>query len=98
MIFESSQNEIAFAGLTLQTLTVLIIVFVIWFASGILLALWVRKDIHSHGLVGAPYIIIVALSSIIGLSVYLLVRYNAKCALEEDEAACIVEELKKEDV
>ena len=91
-----TQDEIVFPVLTMETFIIIIVILVLWFISGILSALWVKKDIKRNGLVGSAYIIIVSLTSFIGLSVYLIVRYNAKCALEEDEAACIMEELKKD--
>jgi len=93
-----TQDEIVFMGMTLQTWIFLIIFLTLWFISGILLGQWVKKDIERSELVGSAYVIIVSLTSIVGLAFYLIVRYNAKCALEEDEAACAVEELKKEDI
>ena len=97
MLFLDTQNETIFPSMTGSTILDVVIILSIWFASGILLALWVRKDIHKHELVGTNYLIIVGLTSIVGLVFYMIVRYNAKCALAEDEAACIVEELKKEE-
>ncbi len=98
MLFEESQAEVVFPGLTNETIFLVVLILIIWFVTGFLLAIWVRRDIKRNSLVGTSYIIIVGLTSIVGLAFYLIVRYNAKCALEEDEAACAVEELKKEEV
>jgi hypothetical protein len=96
VFFQGTQNETVFPGLTWVILIAIILILVIWFSSGFLLSLWVRRDINRNELVGTSYIIIVLLTSIVGLSFYLIVRYNARCALEEDEAACAVDEMRKE--
>ena len=77
------------------SMIILIIVLILWFSTGVLLALWVKKDLLKREVKGTPYIIATLLGNIVGLSVYLLVRYNEKCALEADEVACEITELEK---
>ncbi len=75
-----------------STLLFIIIIVIIWFASGILLAYLVNRDLQKREASGIPYVILTLLMSIVGLSIYLIVRYNEMCALEEDEDACILED------
>ena len=75
-----------------STILFIILIVIIWFASGILLAYLVNKDLQKREASGISYVILTLLMSIVGLSIYLLVRYNEMCALEEDEEACILED------
>ena len=75
-----------------NTLVILLIVLVLWFAVSALLTLWTYRDIKKKQLTGFIYVPIVFLTSIIGLLLYYIVRYNEKCALEYDEAACLSED------
>ena len=70
----------------------LILILIVWFAIGIILAYFMNKDLRKREVSGIPYIILTLLANIVGLSIYLLVRYNENCALEEDEAACLLED------
>ncbi|TFG27710.1 MAG: hypothetical protein EU532_06880 [Promethearchaeota archaeon] len=74
-----------------NTYLFLILIFIVWFAIGIILAYFVNRDLRKREVSGIPYIILTLLINIVGLSIYLLVRYNEKCALEEDEAACLLD-------
>ena len=75
-----------------STFLFIIIIIVIWFASGILLAYLVNRDLEKREASGIPYVLLTLFMNIVGLSIYLLVRYNEMCALEEDEEACILED------
>jgi len=68
------------------------IIIIIWFATGILMAYLVNIDLQKREVSGISYIILTLFMNIVGLSIYLLVRYNEMCALEEDEEACILED------
>ncbi|MBD3253638.1 MAG: hypothetical protein GF383_01015 [Candidatus Lokiarchaeota archaeon] len=82
-------NDISGYG---NTLFFLIIVLICWFVASSILAYWTYKDIQKKQLTGYSYVIIVFLTSIIGLIIYYIVRYNEKCALELDEDACVLED------
>lgn len=102
MMFQINESQgtwpdTLFPGMTMESSLIVILVIVLWFISGYLLGAWVKKDIREHESVGTAYVILVYLTSIIGLTFYLLMRYNAKCALAEDEAACEIDEIRKED-
>ena len=75
-----------------NTLFFVWLIIIIWFASGILLAYLVNRDLQKREVSGIPYIIFTLFMNIIGLAIYLLVRYNEKCALEENEEACLLED------
>ena len=75
-----------------NTFFFLIILLIIWFAIAILLAYWTYKDIKKKQLTGFLYVLIVLITSFIGLVVYFIVRYNEKCALAYDEEACLLED------
>ncbi|MFX1339484.1 MAG: hypothetical protein ACFFDK_12800 [Promethearchaeota archaeon] len=75
-----------------STFFFIILIIIIWFASGIFMAYLVKKDLQKREVSGISYIILTLLMNIVGLSIYLLVRYNEMCALEENEEACLLED------
>ena len=75
-----------------NTFLFIMLIIIIWFASGILLAYLVNKDIQKREVSGISYVILTLFLNIVGLSIYLLVRYNEMCALEENEEACLLED------
>jgi ABC-type sugar transport system permease subunit len=81
-----------------NTMFFVLLIMIIWFASGIFLAYIVSKDLKKREASGNFYIIITFLASVIGLLIYYIVRYNEKCALEENEELCLLQDDKKEDV
>jgi len=54
--------------------TICLIPILIWFVIAILLCVWVYRDAESRGMSGVLWLIVVLISSIIGLIVYLIVR------------------------
>jgi hypothetical protein len=75
-----------------NTLFFISLIVILWFVIGIILAYFVNRDLRKREVSGIPYIILTLFTGIVGLSIYLLVRYNEKCALEEDEMACLLED------
>ncbi|HEY0088813.1 MAG TPA: hypothetical protein VGB37_08215 [Candidatus Lokiarchaeia archaeon] len=75
-----------------NTLVILLIILVLWFTISTFLTIWTYRDIKKKQLTGFIYVPIVFLTSFIGLLIYYIVRYNEKCALEYDEAACLLED------
>ena len=75
-----------------NTLLILLIFLLLWFLISSLLTIWTYRDIKKKQLTGFIYVPIVFLTSFIGLLIYYIVRYNEKCALEYDEAACLSED------
>ncbi len=75
-----------------NTFFIIIIILILWLVIASLLALWTYKDIKKKQLTGFIYVLIVLLTSFIGLVVYIIVRYNEKCALEYDEESCLLED------
>ncbi|MFX1453237.1 MAG: hypothetical protein ACFFCM_20555 [Promethearchaeota archaeon] len=75
-----------------NTFLFVMLIIIIWFASGILLAYLVNKDLQKREASGFSYVLLTLFMNVVGLSIYLLVRYNEMCALEEDEEACILED------
>ena len=71
---------------------IIMIVLLLWLVIASLLAFWTYKDIKTKQLTGFIYVLIVLLTSFIGLVVYFIVRYNEKCALEYDEESCLLED------
>jgi Na+/H+-dicarboxylate symporter len=61
--------EWAFLGLGLCLLIPLV-----WFIIGILLAIWVYRDAESRGMNGVMWLIILFIAGIVGLIIYLIVR------------------------
>ena len=75
-----------------NTFLFIIIIIIVWFIVSSLLAYWTYKDIKKKQLTGYKYVPIVFFTSFIGLVIYYIVRYNEKCALAYDEAACLLED------
>ncbi|TFG07092.1 MAG: hypothetical protein EU539_05905 [Promethearchaeota archaeon] len=75
-----------------STLFFTTLIIILWFLSGIILAYIIFRDLKKREAVGKPYVIITLFTSIIGFLVYIIVRYNEKCALEENEEACLLDE------
>jgi membrane protein YdbS with pleckstrin-like domain len=75
-----------------NTLLFVSLMVILWFVIGIILAYFVYRDLRKREVSGIPYVILTLFTGIVGLSIYLLVRYNEKCALEEDEMACLLED------
>lgn len=98
MIFEDSSNnpyENIIPGY-IDLLVFTLIFLAVWFLSGALLAFWVNKDAKKRGESGLYYSLAVVLTNIVGLLVYLVVRDNEACELEEDKLACEMKELERD--
>ena len=57
---------------------VCLIVVVLLFVIGLLLAIWVYKDAERRGMSGVLWLIVVLIAGIIGLIIYLVVRKGKK--------------------
>jgi heme/copper-type cytochrome/quinol oxidase subunit 2 len=62
--------EWGFLGLGLLCL----LIPLVWFIIGILLAIWVYRDAESRGMNGVMWLIILFIAGIVGLIIYLIVR------------------------
>jgi hypothetical protein len=80
-----------------DTIFIVLLILFFWFASGIILAYIVSIDLKKREVSGNFYIILTFLASFIGLLIYYIVRYNEKCALEENEDLCLLQDDEKED-
>lgn len=88
IIEEETGTDVYFAESTLTgSFIYIVLIIVLWFVSGFLLAFWVYKDLKKRQKKGYFYPVIVLLTSIVGFLIYLMVRNNEKCALE-DEKTC----------
>jgi hypothetical protein len=65
----------------------LILILVIWFGTGFIMAYWTYKDLKKRNRESKAYLVIIFFTTIIGLAFYLFGRYNEKCLLE-DEIKC----------
>ncbi|NHI92859.1 MAG: hypothetical protein EAX96_10190 [Candidatus Lokiarchaeota archaeon] len=54
----------------------MIIIVIVWFVVGILIAVWVYKDAEAKGESGVLWLIICILLSFVGLIIWLIVRRN----------------------
>ncbi|NHJ25958.1 MAG: hypothetical protein EAX89_15380 [Candidatus Lokiarchaeota archaeon] len=70
-----------------NNLLYIILILVIWFCTGIIMAYWVYKDLKKREHKSTAYLVIILFTNIIGLAFYLFARYNEKCLLE-DEIKC----------
>lgn len=95
MVFEETMAEDVIIPNASPLILILIAVIslVAWFLVGFILSRWVKKDLNDRESDAYGYIPAVIFTSIAGFIVYLIVRYNEKCALQEDEVACELEEI-----
>lgn len=107
VLFEDSSNNPYQDEITefLSSEIFVLLIFIVWFASGAILAYFVWRDGIKRERSTIYYALLTFLTSAIGFVVYLVVRYNELCALEADEKACEydvidqeVEEIKEEKV
>jgi len=84
---QGSQSEVVFPPESMEQLILTLgIILIIWFGTGFVLALLVKYDMDKREKSGIAYILVVLFTSVIGFSVYLVVRYNEKCELEQEDS------------
>ena len=71
-----------------NTLLIVILLLLIWFLSGLLFALWVRKDIKVRGTEEYFYIIIILFTSFIGFIIYEIFKAREECELDPEGSPC----------
>jgi len=77
-------DELSFGN----TLFIITIFFILWFLSGLLFALWVRKDLRRRGKEIYFFMIIVILTSFIGFILYELFKSGEECELDLQQPIC----------
>lgn len=83
-----SANNDAWAALGVGVAALVIFGIIIWLVIAILIAIWVYKDAQKRGESGALWLIIVILTSIIGLIIWLVVRPPIGGKKSESERRC----------
>ncbi len=95
VIFEDTSTDIFFdesGNLSIIAIIIIVIpILAIWFGSGLILALWVNKDLKKRKVGGLANVILVFLTSFVGFLIYIMVRDNENCEFS-DNPMCDVEE------
>lgn len=96
---ETRSEDIFIDNASFELLMIILVVAVItWFLSGYLLSRWVKKDLIRRKSDSFGYVPAVILTSIAGFVIYLMVRRSERCALQEDETSCELEEIYEGDI
>ncbi len=100
IIFEDTSTDIFFdesGNLSPIAIAIVVIpILAIWFGSGLILALWVNKDLKRRKVGGLTNVVLVFLTSFVGFLIYIMVRDNENCEFSNDPMCDVKETIKAE--